>query len=336
MKELLQRVMDRGSLTQTETRDLFDSIMSGQATPAQVAGILVALRMKGETPEEIAGGAESMRKHAVQIDAGPGPVVDTCGTGGDGAHTFNISTATALVVAGAGVTVAKHGNRAISSKCGSADVLAALGVNIEAAQEVLERSLRENHIAFLFAPKMHPAMKHAMFPRKELGVRTMFNLLGPLTNPAGAKCQVLGVFSPSLTQPLAEVLRLLGSNRAWVVHGSDGLDEITSTGPTRVSELNDGRVSSYDFDPRPLIGDFASKADLAGGDAAANAEIVRGILRGEKGPRRDIVCLNAAAALVVAGVVADMKDGWARAQQAVDSGRAALTLEGLVRVTNAS
>lgn len=334
MKDILQKVMDRKNLTQVESRDVFDGIMSGNATPSQIAAFIVALRMKGETPEEIAGGAESMRKHAVKINAGAGPVVDTCGTGGDGAHTFNISTLTAFVVAGAGVTVAKHGNRAISSKCGSADLLAALGVNLEATQDVLERSLRENRVAFLFAPKMHPAMKHAMVPRKELGVRTVFNLLGPLTNPAAAPAQVLGVFSPSLTEPLAEVLRLLGSSRAWVVHGADGLDEVTTTALTRVSELYQGRVKTYDFDPRPYIASFATISDLAGGDATVNAEIARKVLAGDKGPRRDIVCLNAAVALLVAGVVADVAEGMNKAQSSIDTGAAKRALDGLVKVSN--
>ncbi len=334
MKEYLQAILERRDLSESESCAAFDRIMMGEATPAQIAGLLIGLRMKGESVDELAGGAASMRRHAVRIDTGGLPVVDTCGTGGDGSGTFNISTAAALVAAGAGVPVAKHGNRAISSACGSADVLAALGVNLEIPPEQVEDCVREAGIGFLFAPKLHPAMKHAMGPRKELGVRTIFNMLGPLTNPAGAKGQIIGVFSPELTEPFAEVLLRLGSRRAFVVHGHDGMDEITVTAPTRVSELQDGKVKTYELDPLRFIDDYASLAELQGGDAAVNAGIIRNILAGEQSPARDIVCLNAGAA-IVAGARADtLDDGWELACESIDSGRAAEVLEKLVACTN--
>jgi anthranilate phosphoribosyltransferase len=291
--------------------------------------------MKGETVEEIAGGAASMRRHAVFIDTGGLPVVDTCGTGGDACDTFNVSTTAALIVAGAGVPVAKHGNRAISSKCGSADLLAELGVNIEVPPETVEDCVREAGLGFLFAPKLHPAMKHAMGPRRELGVRTIFNMLGPLTNPAGAKGQILGVFAPELTEPFANVLLRLGSRRAFIVHGHDGMDEMTTTTTTRVSELRDGKVRTYDFDPLELIGDYASPGDLGGGDAAANAETTRRVLSGEEGPCRDIACLNAAAAIVAGGKAEDLRAGWSMARDAIDSGKARSALDRLIEETNA-
>jgi anthranilate phosphoribosyltransferase len=334
MKQFLQRLMAHGDLTQAETTQAFDAIMSGEATPAQIAGFIVALRMKGETVDEIAGGAESMRRHAVFVDPRGAPVVDTCGTGGDGSHTFNISTTTAFVVAGAGVPVAKHGNRAISSRCGSADVLGALGVNLDAPPETVEECIQEAGIGFLFAPKLHPAMKYAMGPRKELGVRTIFNMLGPLTNPAGAKGQILGVFAPELTEPFANVLRRLGSRRAFVVHGHDGLDEITTTTTTRVSELADGVVKTYDLDPLDYMESYADAAALAGGEPAENAQTTRNILLGEPGPRHDIVCLNAAAAIVAGGKAATLKVGWRLAQEAIDSGKARQALDKLVEITN--
>ena len=335
MKAYLQRIMDRKDLAQAEMTAAFDGIMSGQATPAQIAGFIIALRMKGEAVEEIAGAASSMRRHAVFIDAGGLPVIDTCGTGGDSCGTFNVSTTAAFVVAGAGVPVAKHGNRAITSRCGSADLLAALGVNIEASQETVEDCIREAGIGFLFAPKLHPAMKHAMAPRRELGVRTIFNMLGPLTNPAGAKGQILGVFSPELTEPFAHVLRLLGSRRAFVVHGHDGMDEITVTTTTRITELCDGRVRTYEFDPLGYIDGYGTPADLQGGEPAVNAGITRGVLGGEAGPRRDIVCLNAAAGIVAGGKAGDFKNGWSLACDSIDSGRAMQALEKLIQTSRA-
>jgi anthranilate phosphoribosyltransferase len=334
MKQYLAKVIERQDLSQGEMTEAFDLIMSGEATPSQIAGFIVALRMKGETVDEIAGGAASMRQHAVFVDPGGLPVVDTCGTGGDSCDTFNISTTSALVVAGAGVPVAKHGNRAISSKCGSADLLAELGVKLDVPPEVEEEAIREAGIGFLFAPGLHPAMKYAMPPRKEMGVRTVFNMLGPLTNPAGAKSQIIGVFSPELTEPFANVLRLLGSKRAFIVHGHDGMDEMTTTTTTRVSELVDGQVKTYDFDPLEILEDYAAPEDLAGGDAEANAAITRAILEGKPGAPRDIVCLNAGAAIVAGGKAANLKEGFAKAQESIDSGSALKALEMLVEVTN--
>ena len=334
MKQYIQKVIEGRDLTQSEMSEAFDVVMSGDATPAQIAGFIVALRMKGETVEEIAGGAASMRRHAVFVDPGGLPVVDTCGTGGDGSDTFNVSTTAAFVVAGAGVPVAKHGNRAISSKCGSADLLLELGVNLDATPDVVEECIREAGIGFLFAPKLHPAMKHAMGPRKELGVRTIFNMLGPLTNPSGAKGQIIGVFAPQLTELFADVLKLLGSKRAFVVHGHDGMDEMTTVTATRVSELADGKVRTYEFDPLEFIEDYVKPAEIAGGDPAFNADITRRVLDGEKGPCRDIVCLNAAAAIVAGGKAADIREGWTVAMESIDTGKAKAALEGLVKVSN--
>jgi len=333
MKQFLQKVTAGENLTQAEMSEAFYVIMSGEATPAQIAGFIVGLRMKGEVVEEIAGGAESMRRHAVFIDCTGLNVVDTCGTGGDSCDTFNVSTTAAFVVAGAGVPVAKHGNRAITSKCGSADVLMALGVNLEVTPDVVEDCIRDAGIGFMFAPKLHPAMKHAMGPRRELGVRTIFNMLGPLTNPAGAKGQIIGVFSPELTEPFANVLRLLGSKRAFIVHGQDGMDEITTTTTTRISELVNGSVKTYEFEPLDLIEDYADPADLGGGDPEFNAAITRAILDGEKGPKRDIVCLNAGAAIAAGGKAETLKEGWQLAQEAIDSGKAKAALDGLIAAT---
>lgn len=333
MKAILEKIIAKQDLTQAEAAETFHLIMSGGATAAQVAGLIVALRMKGETADEIAGAASSMRKHAVYVDSRGLNVVDTCGTGGDSCGTFNVSTTAAFVVAGAGVPVAKHGNRAISSKCGSADVLAELGVNIEAPTEVVEECIQEAGFGFLFAPRLHPAMKHAMGPRRELGVRTIFNMLGPLTNPAGARCQVIGVFAANLTELFAQVLRLLGTRRALVVHGRDGMDEITVTSTTRISEVTPDGVRTYDFDPLGLIDDYASPESIRGGDPAANAAIVRAVLGDEDGPRRDIACLNAAAALLAAGKAHDMREGWLLARESVRSGRARGVLERIVEIT---
>ncbi|HAS82743.1 MAG TPA: anthranilate phosphoribosyltransferase [Verrucomicrobia bacterium] len=335
MKEYLQKVVNRQDLTQSEMAAAFDLIMTGAATAAQVGSLITGLRMKGETVDEIAGGAESMRRHAVFIDCAGLPVVDTCGTGGDGRNTFNISTTAAFVVAGAGVPVAKHGNRAITSACGSADVLMALGVNLEAAPETVEECVREAGIGFMFAPRLHPAMKYAMGPRKELGFRTIFNMLGPLTNPAGAKGQIIGVFDPSLTEPFAQVLNRLGSRRAFIVHGHDGMDEITVTTTTRISELNGGQVKTYEFDPLRFIGEFADPQALSGGTPQANAEITRAVLSGLKGPTRDVVCLNAAAAIAAGGKAGSIVDGWEIAQAAIDSGAAMQALERMIAVSQA-
>ena len=330
MKKLLQSLVEHRDLDRAAMEAAFDRIMAGELTPAQIAAFITALRMKGESVEELTGAASSMRRHAVLIDPGGVRVVDTCGTGGDGTHTFNISTAAALAVAGAGVPVAKHGNRAVTSRCGSADVLAELGVNIEAPPETVEACIREVGIGFLYAPKMHPAMKHAAGVRRELGIRTIFNMLGPLTNPAGAQGQILGVFDPALTEPFAHVLRALGSRRAFIVHGHDGLDEITVTTATRITELREGQIRTYEFDPLPFIGEYHNLAELAGGDPAFNAELIRRILAGESGARRDVVLLNAAAGIVAGGKADSMEQGLALAREAVDRGKAQKMLERLI------
>ncbi|MBF0613810.1 MAG: anthranilate phosphoribosyltransferase [Magnetococcales bacterium] len=334
IKELLGRVVSGRDLIQDEARWMMDRIMSGEMSQAQIGAYLTALRMKGESVEEIAGSAMTMRAKATRVEAS-GVVIDTCGTGGDGLGTFNISTTVAFVVAACGVTVAKHGNRAISSKSGSADLLAALGVKIDLEPAGVERCLREVGIGFLFAPRHHGAMRHAMAPRQELGFRTLFNLLGPLTNPAGARQQLLGVFDGRWVEPLARALGMLGSHRAMVVHGADGLDEITTTTSSRVAELHpDGSVSCYDLHPETLGMDLATPAMLAGGDAADNAALTRRILAGEAGPPRDIVLLNAGAALKVAGVADSVAAGMVLAACAVDQGAAQERLDRLIHLSN--
>jgi anthranilate phosphoribosyltransferase len=305
-------------------------VMEGRAQPTSLAALLVALVMKGERPAEIVGLARTMREHAVALTAPPGEVFDTCGTGGDRSGTFNISSAAAVVVAAAGVKVAKHGNRSVSSRCGSADLFEALGVNLSASPAVVERTLREANIAFFFAPTFHPSMKHAAPTRRELGIRTAFNLLGPLTNPAGARRQIVGVPKPELTELLARSLLLLGSDRAWVVHGADGIDEISTTGYTKVSECRAGTVNTFYVHPADFDLPKAAPGDLAGDDAVRNVEIVRAVLEGVKGPARDIVLLNAGAGLFVAGRSPSVRDGIARAAEAIDSGAARDTLARLV------
>lgn len=333
---LIRKLTDRRDLTREESVQAMNAIMSGEATPAQIAAFIVALRMKGETTEEITGCARVMREKATRIEPGESPydVIDTCGTGGDARNTFNISTASALVAAGAGVRVAKHGNRAVSSRSGSADVLKQLGVNIQADKAVVERCLREVNIGFLFAPMLHGAMKYAIGPRREIAVRTVFNILGPLTNPAGAPCQVLGVYDEKLVPVLAGVLKNLGSKRCLVVHGDDGLDEITITGNTHVAELKDGTVTTYTRSPEDVGLPRASLSDLVvrGPDEATAA--LRSVLKGESGPRRDIVLLNAGAALMLAGAAKDLGEGIARAGKAIDSGAAQKTLDDLIRISN--
>jgi anthranilate phosphoribosyltransferase len=304
--------------------------MRGEAAPAQIGGLLIGLAMKGERPEELVGFARTMRANAVPVARRPGAVFDTCGTGGDRSGTFNISTAAALVVAACGVRVAKHGNRSVSSRCGSADVLEALGVNVAATPATVERCLDRADIAFLFAPTFHPAMKHAGQARRDLGVPTAFNLLGPLTNPAGPSRQIVGVPRPELTELMARALVGLEAERAWVVHGADGLDELSTTGYTKVSECRDGTVQTFYVHPSEFGLPKAAPADLHGGDAAANAAIIRRVLAGEDGAARDVVLLNAGAALFVAGHVATVPDGIAVAAGAVDDGRARATLEALV------
>lgn len=333
IQDAIAKLIEGQNLAPDRMIGAMNQIMSGGATDAQIGAFLVALRVKGETVEEIAGAARVMREKATRVDTRHATVVDTCGTGGDGAGTFNISTAAAFVVAGAGLSVAKHGNRAASSLCGSADVLMELGVNIEASPVTMGRCLDEAGIGFLFAPALHGAMKYAIGPRRELGVRTIFNALGPLTNPAGATRHLIGVYSRSLTGTLAEVLRTLESERAFVVHGLDGLDEITTTGPTQVSELNDGTVSTYEIKPEDLGISRASPGDLAGGSAETNAAILRRVLHGEPGPRLDVVLLNAAAAIVAGGAADDLPAAVELAREAVDTGRAMDKLEELKRVS---
>ncbi|MEO5346538.1 MAG: anthranilate phosphoribosyltransferase [Magnetococcus sp. YQC-9] len=334
IRELLARLVTGHDLSQDEARWMMERIMSGEMTPAQIGAYLTALRMKGETVEEIAGSALTMRAKATRV-AATGTVIDTCGTGGDGLGTFNISTTVAFVVAACGVTVAKHGNRAISSKSGSADLLMALGVKIDLEPFDVERCLAEAGIGFLFAPRHHGAMRHAMGPRQELGFRTLFNLLGPLTNPAGAPNQLLGVFDARWVEPVARALGRLGSRHAMVVHGFDGLDEITTTGPTHVAEWTpDGRLEHHVLHPESFGIAMAAPEALVGGDAVQNAAITRGVLSGERGPRRDIVLLNAGAALRVAGLVPDIASGMALAGDAVDSGRARDRLDRLVTLSN--
>jgi len=329
IREAIGKVIEGRDLTEDEMVEVFEEIMTGNATQAQIGSFITALRMKGEKVAEISGAVRVMREKAQRIKTDSKVIVDTCGTGGDGAGTFNISTTAAFVTAGAGMTVAKHGNRSVSSKCGSADLLKALGVNIEADLPTVEKCLREAGICFLFAPLMHGAMKHAIGPRREIGVRTIFNILGPLTNPAVAKAQVIGVYDSGFTELLAQVLGGLGSTHVFVVHGSDGLDEITLTGCTRVSELRDGKVQTYDISPIDFDMECCSSDDLKGGDAELNASITIDILKGEKGPKRDIVLLNSAAAITAGGKARDLKEGISIAIQSIDSGEALKRLEKL-------
>ena len=332
LRPLLARVAIGERLSEAEAEEAFDIIMSGNATPSQMGGLLMGLRVRGETVDEITGAARSMRSKAVMIDAPPG-TIDTVGTGGDGSGTFNISTATGLVVAGAGVPVAKHGNRAFSSKSGAADVLTALGVNIECEMAIVQKCLWEVGICFLMAPRHHGAMRHVGPTRVELGTRTIFNILGPLSNPAGAKRLLLGVFAPQWVVPMAEVLGRLGAEHAWVVHGS-GLDEITTSGTTIVAEYRNGEVRRFEIAPEDAGLDRATLDDLRGGDPAHNAALMRCVLAGDKGKLRDIVLLNAAAALIIAGRAADLPAGVALAADTIDSGKAAAVLERLVAETN--
>ena len=331
---LLDKLQRRIDLTADEAAGAMETIMDGQAQPSQIAGLLVGLAMKGERPDEIVGLARTMRARATKLSRTFDSLFDTCGTGGDGAHTFNVSTVAALVVSACGVHVAKHGNRSASSKCGSADLFETLGVNVTAPPAVIERCLDEAGIAFLFAQVFHPSMRHAAPTRKELGVRTAFNLLGPLTNPAGATRQLVGVPKPELTELVARSLLLLGAARAWVVHGADGLDEISTTGYTKVSECRDGAVNTFYLHPSDVGLAKSTPETLKGGEAADNAAIARAILGGEKGPRRDIVLLNAGASLLVAGRVATVPEGIEMAARAIDSGRAKAVLAALVRVSN--
>ena len=334
IKEAIAKVVERKNLTEEEMVSVMREIMEGEATPAQIAAFITALRMKGETVDEITGAARVMREKALKVKTRASVVVDTCGTGGDESFTFNISTAAAFVAAGAGLTVAKHGNRSISSKSGSADVLKSLGVNIEAEVQRVEECLDNIGIGFLFAPMMHGAMKHAAPVRREIGIRTIFNILGPLTNPAGARYQVLGVYRSELTEVLANVLKNLGSTRAFVVSGNDGLDEMTLTSETKVSELKDGKVNTYSIKPEEFGMTRCKLFELQGGEPDDNARIISAILKGDKGPKRDVVVLNAAAAIVASGMAKDIKEGIKLAEEAIDSGKALEKLEKLIEITN--
>jgi anthranilate phosphoribosyltransferase len=336
IRQAIGKVVLLQDLSEKEMVEVMNEIMGGEATPAQIGSFMTGLRMKGETVEEITGAVRVMREKATAIDSGvdvaQGEVlVDTCGTGGDGSGTFNVSTATAFVVAGAGVPVAKHGNRSISSHCGSADVLEAAGVSLDLSPEEVGNCIRKIGIGFLFAPALHGAMKHAIGPRREIGIRTIFNILGPLTNPAGANVQVLGVFDRKLIEPMAQVLGKLGSKRALVVHGEGNLDELTITGKTHIADLDNGQVTSYSISPEDVGLSRASLDALKGGETAEeSATQLRGVLAGEKGAKRDMVLLNSGAALMASGLCFDLKAGVLRAEETIDSGKALEKLNSLV------
>ena len=333
MRDLIAVVASGQPLGLEQARHAFDIMMSGDATPAQVGGFLMALRVRGETVDELTGGALAMRARMVEVSA-PAGAIDTCGTGGDASGTFNVSTAAGIVVAACGVPVAKHGNRALSSQAGSADVLRALGVDIDAPLELVERAIREAGIGFMMAPRHHGAMRHVAGARVELGTRTIFNLLGPLANPANARRQLMGVFAGAWIEPLARVLAKLGVERAWVVHGSGGLDEVSTLGPTAVAELVEGEVRTFEVTPEEAGLARARIEELKGGDATANAAALRAVLEGASGAYRDIVLLNAAAALVVANAAPDLAAGVEQAREAIRSGAALTVLTRLVAITN--
>jgi len=333
LKAPLAHVADGKPLDADQAEQAFDIIMSGAATPAQIGGFLMALRVRGETVPEISGAVRTMRSKMLTIDA-PAGAIDTCGTGGDAKGTYNVSTACAIVAAGCGVPVAKHGNRALSSRSGTADVLKALGVNIDADMRLVRKSLHEANLCFLMAPRHHSAMRHVGPTRVELGTRTIFNLIGPLSNPAQITRQVIGVFAPQWVEPFAEALRGLGHEHAWVVHGADGLDELSTTGPTLVAELKGGKITTFEVSPADAGLPTARLEDLQGGDAEHNAGALRALLDGEAGPFRDIVLFGSAAAMIVAGKAADLKTGVAMAAEALDNGRARQALADLVAISN--
>jgi anthranilate phosphoribosyltransferase len=333
LRGAITRITSGQSLSQEEAAEAFELVMSGSATPAQVGGLLMALKMRGETVDEIAGAARVLRAHVLKVRA-PDGAIDTCGTGGDSKGSFNVSTCAAFVVAGADVPVAKHGNRAISSRSGSADVLKELGVNIEASPETISRCIAECGLGFMFAPAHHAAMRHVAAVRTELGTRTIFNLLGPLANPAGTKFQIIGVFGKEWVEPIAQVLVLLGTERAWVVHGSDGMDELTTTGVSDVAVVDAGRVSTFRISPRNAGLPDARAEDLTGGNAVENASHIRALLGGAKGPHRDIVLLNAGAALLVAGKATTLREGVTLAAESIDSSKALAVLEALVPLSH--
>jgi anthranilate phosphoribosyltransferase len=330
IQEGLARILDGHDLSKQDARAVMNQIMRGEATPAQIGGFLVALRLKGETAEEIAGCAEAMRAHVLAVHPKRDDLVDTAGTGGDGAGTFNISTAAALVAAAAGAAVAKHGNRAVSSASGSADVLEALGFELELPAERIERSIDELGFGFLFAPSHHPAMRHAAPVRRELAARTVFNVLGPLTNPAGARAQVVGVYAPELVPTIATVLARLGARRAFVVHGAGGIDELSPAGPNLVCEVSGGKVRRREIDPRDFGVPRCKPKDLAGGSPAENAATIRDIFAGATGPKREAVLLNAGGAIAAGGHARDLKEGYAAAREALESGAAGERLEALI------
>lgn len=334
IKGILKTLVERNNLPEEKAREVMGEIMEGKATSAQIASFLTALRMKGETVAEITGFARAMLEKVDTFPIERDIVVDTCGTGGDSLNTFNISTVVALLVAAAGITVAKHGNRALSSRCGSADVLEALGVKLTIPKEKVKECLEKIGIGFLFAPYYHPAMKYALAPRQEMGMRTVFNILGPLINPLGANVRLMGVHSSSLTEPLARVLKNLGVRGAFVVWGEDGLDEISIKARTRITELKEGKIETYYIKPEDFGMQGASLREIRGGDREENARILKDILRGEKGAKRDIVLINTAACLVAAGRARDLKEGIEIAEDCIDSGKAKDKLESLVKFTN--
>lgn len=339
IRDLISKIVEGTDLSESEMIKAMDEIMSGEATPAQIGAFITALRLKGETVDEITGATRVMREKATKVKINLAEIkddiiLDVVGTGGDGAKTFNVSTTTAFVAAGAGITVAKHGNRAVSSKCGAADVLENLGVNLNITSTDVESCINKTGIGFLFAPLFHGAMKYAAGPRKEIGIRSVFNLLGPLTNPAGATVLLLGVYDISLTEKIAMVLNKLGTKEAFVVCGEGNLDEISICGPTRVSQVKDGSVSTFEITPEELGLNRADIKDIAGGDAAENAGIIRKILDGEKGPKRDMVLINASAAFVASGYAKDFKEGVKLGEEVIDSGKAMAKLEELIDFTN--
>jgi len=330
----LNKIIQKTDLTDTEMSEMISEIFTGEIKDTQVSAFMAALATKGETFEELAGAASAMRKKALKLQASGTRVVDTCGTGGDGLNTFNISTTTAFVVAGAGAVVAKHGNRSVSSKCGSADVLECLGVKLDTDPEIVEEAIAEIGIGFLFAPKYHGAMRFAAKARMETRIRSIFNMVGPLSNPAGANCQLLGVYAPELTEMFAQALKLLNIKRAFVVHGHDGLDEISVCDQTRVSELHDDMIRTYDINPEDYFDELAEQSDMEGGDAKVNAEITRSILDGsDKGPKRNVVLLNSAAALVACDLADNLKHGITLAEKSIDSGQAIAKLTLLAEYT---
>ena len=334
IQQAIAQLVAGTNLTEKQMVDVMNQVMTGEATPIQVGAFLTALRIQGETVEEVTGAARVMREKALHVDAGAGCVLDTCGTGGDGKNTFNISTTVAFVVAAAGITVAKHGNRAVSSGSGSADVLGALGVKIDVPKEMVERCLREVGLGFLFAPALHGAMKYAAAPRREVGIRTIFNLLGPLTNPARASHQLIGIYDGTLLETVAQVLGNLGSARAMVVHGEEGLDEISLGGPTAVAEWKDGAVTRYTLNPEEFGFEKCPAERLTASDPAECAAIVTAVLKGEPGPARDVVLINSGAALCVSERVATLADGIGLARERIDSGAALDKLQHLIRLTN--